>query len=118
MNRNKLVLLHYNVLEKYPPALNFISDALVQKPAFQISVITSINNSPYKNQSFPGVKILRLGSTSKNPVLRYASYLIFNIIGTLFLLFKRPDVVLVYESLSIFPAFVYAKVFDDVWANP
>jgi hypothetical protein len=110
MSRN-LTILHFNVLEKYPPALNFISDALAQKPNFKISVITSLNNSPYQNQTFPGVKILRLGSTSKNAFLRYASYLIYNFIGTLVLLLKRPDVVLVYETLSIFPACVYSKIF-------
>lgn len=111
MSRKKLVILHFNVLEKYPPTLNFISDALAQKSLHKISVITSINNSPYKNRSFPGVKILRLGSTSKNAVLRYSSYLIYNFIGTLVLLLKRPDAVIVYETLSIFPAFVYSKIF-------
>jgi hypothetical protein len=111
MSKKKLVILHFNVLEKYPPALNFILDALAQKSSHKISVITSINNSPYKNRSFPGVKILRLGSTSKNAVLRYSSYLIYNFIGTLVLLLKRPDVVIVYETLSIFPAFVFTKIF-------
>jgi hypothetical protein len=110
MSRN-LTILHFNILEKYPPALNIISDALAQKSAFKISVITSVNNSPYKNQSFPGVKIFRLGSTSKNAVLRYTSYLSYNFIGTLILLLKRPDVVLVYETLSVFPAYVYSLVF-------
>jgi hypothetical protein len=109
----KLAILHFNVLEKYPPALNFISDGLAQKQTFEISVITSVNNSPYKNQSFSGVKILRLGSTSKNSILRYASYLTYNFIGTLLLLLTRPDVVLVYETLSIFPAFVYSLVFPQ-----
>jgi hypothetical protein len=111
MSRKKLVILHFNVLEKYPPALNFIADALAQKILHKISVITSLNNSPYNNQTFPGVKILRLGSTSKNAVLRYASYVTYNFIGTLVLLIKRPEVVLVYETLSIFPAFIYSLVF-------
>lgn len=110
MGRN-LTMLHFNVLEKYPPALNLISDLLIQKPEFKISVITSVNNSPYHNQSFSGVKILRLGSTSKNSILRYASYLTYNFIGTLVLLIKRPDVVIVYETLSVLPAYVFARIF-------
>jgi hypothetical protein len=110
MGRN-LTMLHFNVLEKYPPALNLISDVLIQKPEFKISVITSVNNSPYHNQSFSGVKILRLGSTSKNSMLRYASYLTYNFIGTLVLLIKRPDVVIVYETLSVLPAYVFARIF-------
>jgi glycosyltransferase involved in cell wall biosynthesis len=107
----KLTILHFNVLEKYPPAINLISDVLIQKPDIKISVITSVNNSPYNNQSFSGVKILRLGSTSKNAILRYASYLIYNFIGTLVLLIKRPDVVIVYETLSVLPAYVFAGIF-------
>lgn len=110
MGRN-LTILHFNVLEKYPPALNLISDVLIQKPEFKISVITSVNNSPYRNQSFSGVKILRLGSTSKNSIVRYASYLTYNFIGTLVLLIKRPDVVIVYETLSVLPAYVFARIF-------
>jgi len=106
----KLTILHFNVLEKYPPALNFISDGLELNQKLEISVLTSVNNSPYENRSFSGVKILRIGSTSKNKVLRYTSYLTYNFIGALILLLKRPDVVVVYETLSIFPAFVYSFV--------
>lgn len=110
MNR-KLSILHFNVIEKYPPSLNLISDLIIQNQTFNVSVITSVNNSPYNNQSFSGVKIIRLGSTSKISVLRYASYINYNFLGTLILLITRPDVVLVYESLSIFPAFIYSLFF-------
>ncbi len=98
-------------MEKYPPAMNFVYDVLSQKTHYQISVITSLNSSPFANQEYEGVKIYRLGLVSENSVKRYLSYLIFNSISILTLFFKRPDVVVVYETLSVLPAFIYSKVF-------
>ena len=91
--------------------MNFISDLLSQKPEYHISVFTSINSSPYSNQSYLGVKIWRFSSVSENSILRYSSYLLYNLLTTVSLLLTRPDVVVVYESLSIFPAFIYSFVF-------
>lgn len=91
--------------------MNFIFDVLSQKPDYKISAITTVNSSPFSNQEFEGVKIYRLGSVSENSVKRYLSYLIYNIFSVLILFIKRPDVVVVYETLSIFPAFIYSKIF-------
>lgn len=107
----KLSILHFNILEKYPPAMNFISDVLSQKPQYSIKVFTSANSSPYANQNYDGVKIRRFGSVSENSILRYSSYLLYNLLTTISLLLTRPDIVVVYESLSIFPAFIYSFVF-------
>ena len=91
--------------------MNFIFDVLSQKPDYKISVITSVNSSPLANQEFKRVKIYRLGSVSEDSVKRYISYLSYNIIGLFILLTKRPDVLVVYETLSVFPAFIYSKIF-------
>ncbi len=91
--------------------MNLISDVLMQKPEYKISVFTSINSSPFQDQKYLGVKILRLGSVSNNSIIRYFSYLNYNIIGTIILLITRPEKVLIFESLSIFPAYIYSKVF-------
>lgn len=91
--------------------MNFIFDVLSQKPDYKISVITSFNSSPFANQEFEGVKIFRLGSVSENSIKRYLSYLMYNIFSVLILFIKRPDVVVVYETLSIFPAYIFSKVF-------
>ena len=107
------MILHFNILEKYPPALNLIKDVLIQKPEYKISVITSINSSSYKDEKYIGVKILRLGSVSENSIIRYSSYLIYNILGAIFLLLIRPEKVLVFETLSIFPAYIYSIIFPQ-----
>jgi len=109
----KLAILHFNILEKYPPTMNFISDVLTKKPKYQISVFTSRNTSPYLNKHFENVKIWRLGSVSVNSLKRYLSYLIFNFFGSVFLLIKRPDLVIVYETMSVFPAYIYGKIYRN-----
>lgn len=91
--------------------MNFIYEVLSQKPQYKISVITSINSSLFANQEYEGVKIYRLGSVSENAFKRYLSYLIFNFISVFILLLKRPDSVVVYETLSVFPAFIYSRIF-------
>lgn len=91
--------------------MNFIYDVLSQKPNYKISVITSVNSSPFTNQEYDGVKIYRLGSVSVISLKRYLSYLIFNFWSLIILLLKRPDVVVAYETLSVFPAFVYSQLF-------
>jgi len=91
--------------------MNFISDMLSQKPDYRISVFTSVNTSPYADQKYEDVRIWRFGSVSENAILRYASYLNYNFFTSIFLLFTRPDVLVVYESLSIFPAYIYSIVF-------
>jgi hypothetical protein len=108
----ELTILHYNILEKYPPAMNLITDVLTQKPDYKISVITSLNSSSYKKRKYVGVKIFRLGSVSENVIFRYSSYLIYNLIGAIILFIKRPNIVIIYESLSIFPACIYSSVFS------
>ena len=107
----KLSILHFNILEKYPPAMNFILDVLSQKSEYRISVFTSVNSSPYNNKIYNDVKIFRLGSVSKKPIIRYASYILFNVLGTIILILQRPATIVVYETLSILPAFVFSKIF-------
>ena len=91
--------------------MNLISDVLTQHPEYKVSVLTSKNSSPYTNLQISGVKIFRPGIVSKISLVRYFCFLNYNFLGTLILIITRPDVVLVYESLSIFPAYLYSKFF-------
>jgi len=91
--------------------MNFIYDVLAQKSHYKVSVLTSVNSSPFADQEFKGVKIHRLGLVTENSIKRYLSYLFYNIVSVIILVIKRPDVVVVYETLSIFPAYLFSKVF-------
>lgn len=113
MKDKRITILHFNVLERYPPALNFISDVLIQKPEYRVSIITTKNTSPYDKKVFSNTHIYRFGSVTQNVSVRYFSYIVYNLFGTLILFAKRPATVIVYESLSIFPAFIYSLFFKN-----
>jgi hypothetical protein len=91
--------------------MNFINDLIDQNYKSRISVITSVNNSPFSSIKFKGVNIFRLGLIVASPFLRYFFYFIFNLFGTIILLLKRPDFIFVFESFSIFPAYIYSIFF-------
>ena len=81
---NKIAILHFNVIENYPPVMNFIFDALKKNPAQSILVFTTNNTTFYKTPHFPNTKIYRFGTISSNPIKRYASYLRFNLMCSIF----------------------------------
>ncbi len=91
--------------------MNFISDVVCQNNDTNLNVYTSKNSSPFKNISFEKIKIRRYGVISVNPFIRYFSYVYYNFFCFLHLITSRPDIVLVYETLSICPAFIYNLIF-------
>ena len=91
--------------------MNMILDVLSQKPEVKISIFTSRNSSSYATRNYAGVRIHRFGSITEKSIVRYSTYLTFNLLGTIVLLITRPDTVLVYETLSVFPAYFYSRIF-------
>jgi len=103
MKPKTIAILHFNIIEKYPPVMNFIFDNLEDNPDLQILVLTTNNTTNYKTPSFPNTKIYRFGTISLNPLKRYVSYLWFNLMSSLILIFRKFDLIIAFESLSIFP---------------
>lgn len=91
--------------------MNLIIDLLNADVKNQIIVITTKNSSPYSNQSFIRTKIWRFGYVSANSVWRYLTYVFYNFLATILLFVNRPNVVVVFETLSVFPAYVYSRIF-------
>jgi hypothetical protein len=110
MKAFKIAILHFNIIEKYPPVMNFIYDQLEENPEVQILVFTTQNTTSYNTPYFPNTKIYRLGKVSANPIVRYISYLYFNLLGSLILLFSKVKFVTAFESLSIFPLWLRMKL--------
>ena len=75
MKPKTIAILHFNIIEKYPPVMNFIFDNLEDNPDLQILVLTTNNTTNYKTPSFPNTKIYRFGTISLNPLKRYVSSL-------------------------------------------
>ena len=85
-------------------------DIIGQKPECRVSVFTTKNTSPFAKIKYLNTEVFRLGSVSEKAIVRYVSYIVFNLFGTLLLFTKRPDSIIVYETLSIFPAFIYSRI--------
>jgi hypothetical protein len=111
LKTKSIVVLHFNVIEKYPPVLNFLRDFNSQRPEFKIYVFTTYNNSKYSNFKTFGSSIYRFGIISFNFLFRYLTFLFYNGLSFFCLLLFRPEIILVYETFSVFPAFIYSKVY-------
>ena len=110
MKPKSIAILHFNIIEKYPPVMNFIFDNLEDNPDLQILVLTTNNTSNYKTPTFPNTKIYRFGTISVNPLKRYTSYLWFNLMSSLILLFKNLNLIVAFESLSLFPLWLRTNI--------
>jgi hypothetical protein len=107
---NKIAILHFNIIEKYPPVMNFIFDALEENPSQKIIVFTTKNTTSYTTPEFPNTKIYRFGTISNSPVKRYASYVWFNLVSSIVLLMNRVEKITVFETLSIFPFWLVCRI--------
>jgi hypothetical protein len=105
----KLAILHFNIIEKYPPVMNFIFDALEDNPNQKIIVFTTNNTTSYTTPHFPNTKIYRIGTISTNPFIRFTSYVWFNLLSSFVLLLNRFDEITVFETISIFPLWLVSK---------
>ncbi len=103
MRSKKIAILHFNVIEKYPPVMNFIHDAIEENPGVQILVFTTKNTTTYQTPKFPNTRIYRFGKVSSNPLVRYFSYINYNLFSSLILLYCKVDFITAFETISIFP---------------
>ncbi len=110
---NKIAILHFNVIEKYPPVMNFIFDTLEKNPSHPILVFTTKNSTSYTTPHFPNTKIYRFGTISSNLIQRYVTYLWFNLMCSIVLLMNKVESIIVFETLSLFPLWVISKIFKS-----
>jgi hypothetical protein len=110
---SKIAILHFNIIEKYPPVMNFIFNILEENPSKKILVFTTKNTTSYKTPHFPNTKIYRFGTISSNSIKRYASYMWFNLMSSIILLINRIDKITVFETLSIIPLWVVSKIYKS-----
>lgn len=109
---NRIAIIHFNVIEFYPPAMNFL-DILSNRTIDNDKVILITNKTnrisfKYENKK---IKVLRIISLDKNNkrIFRFIKYIYFNFITTIRLFFFRPSKVFYYESHSSLPAYIYKK---------
>jgi hypothetical protein len=111
---HKLAVIHFNPIELYPPAMNWVNYLGEQPLKAKIKVFTSqgVVKKRFDSKS-PSIKIIRAGFLGKQNFLkRYWNYLVFYGATMLKLLYWRPDTVLYYETYSALPAFLYKRFFN------
>jgi hypothetical protein len=102
----KIAVLHYQPLEKYPPIMNFIHHLEIKN--ISCKVFTTNTNNNWFNSKFI---IHRFGSFSKNAVVRYCTYINYNLVTFLQLLFYKPTKIIYYETYSALPVYWYKRLF-------
>ncbi len=109
----KVAIVHFQPLEKYPPVMNLLI-YLQQVTTIRIRIY-STKDKYYKKKLFglKGANIYRIGSFYKTQsfILRYINYSVFNFFTFFRLLITKPSSIICYETLSIFPVYLYKKLF-------
>ena len=102
----QIVILHFQALEKYPPILNFIRD--IEREGIEKVTVLSTNTA--NNWFKSSISIFRWGNLGSSKCSRYTTYLVFNGLALLYLLYKRPTKVVYYETLSCWSVYWYKKI--------
>lgn len=107
----RVILIHFQPVELFPPVLNMIDFFSTEK---NIELIVCTNNklkeNVLKNYENNRVKIYRPASLTRNKWLQYINYFSFYFSSIFLLLWYKPDVVLYIETLSSWPALIYKKI--------
>ncbi len=107
---NKICLIHFQAIEKYPPVINFLRFLGKNKI---VNVIVYTTNYHYKLVDLPSnIQVIRIGKINKNskPLLRYFEYFKFYLFVTISLAIKKIDKILYYETLSSLPVLLIKKI--------
>ncbi len=101
-----MYIFHFLAIENYPPLQNFIRflDS-------RYATVCLSTKGKRESENYP-TKIVRLGKSQEKKIQLYICYLLFNVVGLLSLIIKRPRNVLYYESISAFPPLIYKRYFN------
>jgi hypothetical protein len=112
---SKWMIVHFQPLEKYPPAINFIRFACQrsEKGKNRLHVITTHPGKNKKTIDFENTLVHRVITWREmNRIQRLLFYISFNVKAA-WLLFKyRPQTILYYETLSAFGPWIYKKIIN------
>jgi hypothetical protein len=108
--KRKICIVHFQPLERYPPAFNLLRTIAAQQPANKpVFVITTSPESSKQKIEVPGITIYRIAvlPAGISRLNRMVLYLLFNLKAFFILLVKRPASVLYFETLSAGAACLY-----------
>ena len=107
-----IAIVHFQPIEKYPPTMNLIN-SVCQMENISCTVFSTISINGNNWFSTNKCQIKRLGKESFISIIRYMSYMKFNILTLLHLILKKPALIIAYETYSLLPVFIYKKIFRN-----
>ena len=106
----KVVIVHFNPIEKYPPVVNFLRYLSGRKDSPDTTVISTTNRKSSWIGAIAGITRINLSfRQSSNKINRLPGYINFNLRTLLYLIRTRPDVVMYYETLSSWAPVFYKR---------
>lgn len=113
---SKIVIIHFQPLESYPPIQNLIRFLENEKDDLEFIILTNFKKGEENKftSNSKKIRIIRFAKTGNDmfSFFRYLNYLLFYS-GSLFkLIWFRPNKILYYETLSSLPAFLYKRYFN------
>jgi hypothetical protein len=108
---NKLTIVHFQPVEGYPPVMNVI-DSMVSEGVETNVISTNHRGGDWFVNS--NSEVLRIGKSYGSVINRYLCYLQFAIIGFWKLLKFKPGAIMIYESYSVLPVFLYSIICPKV----
>ncbi len=112
----RLCILHFQPVEKYPPAINFLRLlGLSASTTQEIHLFTTDSGKGKENISIPGIRIYRIGKWREGmgKFSRLLFYTRFVLTSLLKLVKYKPSVVMYYETVSAGAPYLYKK-----WIRP
>lgn len=107
----KLIVFHFRPIENYPPVQNLLKVATVRDEWAVIHCMTTKGKEDelvFKHK----VNVKRAGKSRSGKFRLWLSYISFSLIGLIQLILKRPSLILYYETISVFPVFLYKRLFN------
>lgn len=109
---NSFVIVHFQPLEYYPPVRNFINTLFYKSK--KVEVFTTVSRK-LERIEFASANVRRLVDieSTKYTIVRYFKLILFNLISTVYLLKRKPDKILYYETWSFLPVYLYSLVYKE-----
>lgn len=114
--RKRVVFIHFQPLELYPPVMNMIDYVGCDKK-IELYVLTNRKSRANQLSEYtapPGVKIFRPAIINGNALRRYFNYGFFYLFSFIKLIQLKPSSVLYFETLSSWPGLVYKRIFKSI----
>jgi hypothetical protein len=110
----RICIIHFNPIERYPPAINFLRYISENKVDAHVTVITTGPDAIIKAVSVPGIIIKRVVRFNKKDgrLSRAWLYFLYHIKSLNILKKFRPDSILYYETLSAGAPALYKRFID------